>query len=66
MVGTVECLQTRFRPCRLSPQTPPKPVQRQPFAPLPGRAPFFGDCAQPGRGALRCEQLVLVTEQAKG
>lgn len=66
MVGTVECLQTRFRPCRLSPQTPPKQVQRQPFAPLPGRAPFFGDCAQPGRGALRCEQLVLVTEQAKG
>lgn len=43
-----------FRPCR-SPLSPPprEPVQREPFTPLLGRAPFLGDCnaAAEGRAA---------------
>ena len=54
MAGTVECLQTRFSALSIPAQPPPRePVQREPFTPLLGRAPFLGDCnaAAEGRAA---------------
>lgn len=54
VAGTVECLQTRFSALSIPAQPPPRePVQREPFTPLRGRAPFLGDCnaAAEGRAA---------------
>lgn len=54
VAGTVECLQTRFSALSIPAQPPPRePVQREPFTPLLGRAPFLGDCnaAAEGRAA---------------
>ena len=66
MAGTVECLQTRFSALSIPAQPPPRePVQREPFTPLLGRAPFLGDCTRPRRGVPRRELLVLVAERAK-
>lgn len=50
MAGTVKCLQTRFSALSIPAQPPREPVQREPFTPLLGRAPFLGDCTRPRRG----------------